>query len=630
MTVPIRPAIALWLTLLLPGNLVASPILAQNPAFDRPADTIADLAVKLAATNNRQQALQLFDRSVSVALAVKDRAERRTALVAVAAKMGTVGEKERAFTVLEQAVKLVPEEDYLVLSAIAVDMAKLGKTQRALQLFNRAVKLHQKIAKKDYPTQDSYFKDGQLVEIVINIAQAGQIKRALQITRTLPSPLSRAEAFNGIATTLIATGNIDSAKAPLSQALQIASKIADEDVRYTYLSNGSCGNQKFDLLVKVGQNLSLMAQFDQALKVATKIYGCGSANGESTQDYQVWAFTGILTHFTKIEQVKQTWNSASKITSNLEKAKIWSAIAIKLVEIGEIDLAFNIAEKIADKVPSGLTLDPPYTSGSKEPELTAIAFKLAEVGATPKSQELVERIDKAFRSEVKALIAIPVAKKLYQQGQSDAANTLLAQSLQLPQITPDPQRGYDDYKLSQTRSIREKIAIELAKIGQIDRALTITQSIREEYWEPNTLAQIASALAETGDVESAFKLAPKIRTSVDLVNFIKTIAPKLTTKEQVSLALPILDKIIADREIAASWKDEAIAVIAPKLIEVGESDRGLELAKTTKSADVWLQVVQKLAKSGKISESLQIVESLLENSPKKAEAIADLAVEAAR
>ncbi|PSB01516.1 tetratricopeptide repeat protein [Merismopedia glauca] len=631
MAVTIRSTIALWLIFILPGNLLAaqSPtsIFSQNPTSDRPADTLAVLAIELAATGNRQEALQLFDRAVEVALAVNDLAERRTVLVAIASKMATVGEKERALAVLEQAIKIVPEDNYVAISAIAVDIAKLGKTQRAMQLFNRAVKLHQANSKKDDPTQDPYFRDRALVDIIINMAKAGQIKQALQITKKLPSPLSKAEAFNGIATSLIADGKIDAAREPLSQALKMAGKIADEDIRYTYLSNGSCGNDKFGLLVGIGQNLSLMARFDEALKVANQVYGCSSATGESTQSYQLWAFTAILSHFNQSDRLKQTWKSASKITRDLsEKAEIWSAIAIKLLEIGEIDLAFNIATQIADKVPSGLTLDPPYTNGSKEPELIAIAFKLAEVGATEKSQQLVNLIDEPFKSEVKALITIPVAKKLYQQGESAAANTLLAQSLQLPQITPDPQRAFDDYKLSQTRNIRQQIAVELVKIGQLDRALQINTTITDEYWQQNTLTLITSALAEKGEIESAFQVASKISSSVDLVSFLKTIAPKLTTKEQVSLTLPIMEKILADREIADSWKDEAIAIIAPKLIEVGDSDRGIQLAKTSKSEDVAISVAQQLARSGKTQPAIDMLQFLPENSPKKAEAIADLAV----
>jgi tetratricopeptide (TPR) repeat protein len=624
---PIRASIALWLILSFPVNCIAAKIPSSIVAEPSTTDSIADLAVKLAATDNRQQASQLFDRAVSVALETKDLAEQRAALIAIASKMAAVGEKKRAYSTLERAVKTVPEENTVELSAIAVDIAKVGQTKRAIQLFNRAVKLQKIYISRDSPTSDAYFKENSLVKIIIDMAKAGQIKRALQLNRTLSSELSQAEVFNGLATVAIASGNMDAAKQYLSQALRITSKIADEDNRYIYLSNGSCGNEKFALMVQIGQNLSLIGQFDRALKVAERVYGCSSATEESTQEYQLSAFTAILNHFTKIEQVKQTWNSASKITRGLsEKAGIWEKIALKLLELGEVDLAFNIAEKIADTIPSGLKLDPPYTSGSKEPKVIAIAFKLAQVGAPEKARQLVEKLDKSFQAEAKALISIPLAQKLDREGKSTQANTLLEQSLNLPQFTPDSGRVFDDYRLIQTRDVRQKIAVELAKIGRLERALAITQSITEEYWPQYTITQIASALAETGDVKSAFQVAAKINSSSELVSFLKTIAPKLTNKEQVELTLPILSKILADKEYGASWKNDAIAIVAPKFVEVGESDRGIDLAKTTKSEDVWISVALQLAKVGKNEQALEIIQSIPENSPKKAEAIADLAV----
>jgi tetratricopeptide (TPR) repeat protein len=275
-------------------------------------------------------------------------------------------------------------------------------------------------------------------------------------------------------------------------------------------------------------------------------------------------------------------------------------------------------------------LDPPYTGGAKEPTVIAIAFKLAQLGATEKAQQLVEKIDKSLQADAKALISIPVAKKLYQEGKSTAANALLEQSLKLPQITPDASRSFDDYQLTQTRDLRQQIAVELAKIGRLEQALAITQSITEEYWPQYTITQIASALAETGDVKSAFQIADKVNGSSELASFLKTIAPKLTNKEQVEQTLPILQKILADKENGAAWKNDAIAIIAPKLVEVGESDRGIALAKTTKSEDIWIGVAMQLAKTGKSEQAIEIIQSLPENSAKKAEAIADLAVRLSR
>jgi tetratricopeptide (TPR) repeat protein len=629
-TSSIQAAIALWLILTLPNNLLAAKsatagIIAQNSSSHHPAEIVTDFAVELAAADNLPSASELFDRAVQIALAIEQPADRLTTLIAIAAKMAAAGERQWALEILERAVKLVPEDNYLALSAIALDVAKLGKKDRAWQLFDRSVKVYQIAIKKAEPTEDPYFRDSTLVNVIINMAQAGEIDRALQVTQKLSSPLSQAEAFNGIATALIAAGKTEAAKAPLERALEITSKIADDDIRYTYQSNGSCGNEKFGLLVKIGNNLTLLAQVDRALEIASKIYGCASASGDYSADYQLAAFTGILSHFSNKEQVKQIWNSARTVRSNSEKGYIWSAIALKLIALGETELAFNIAEKIAAQTSSGYTLDPPFI-GAKEEQMIEIALKLAEAGDRDRSQKIVDKFDEPLKSQVRALTAISIAGKLYQQNKSEQANSLLSQSLQLPQINPDSKRVYDDYNLTKSRDIRQQIAIELAKIGQIDRALQISQTVTEEWWQQSVVTQIALALAEKGDVQTAFQVAQKINSNSDRVEFLKAIAPKLTTKDRVETALQTAQKILADRE-AGGLKDDAIAVIASKFIEVGEIDRGLQLAKTTKSEEVGVSVARQLAKSGETAQAWEILQSLPERSPKKAEAIADLAVQ---
>jgi tetratricopeptide (TPR) repeat protein len=626
----IRASIALWLILTLPNNLLAArsattKLVTQNPPSQHPAEIVTDLAIELAAADNLPSASELFDRAVQIALEIEAPVDRLTTLTEIATKMAAAGEQQRALAVLERAVKLVSKDDYLTLSAIALDIAKLGKKERALQLFDRSVKVYQRTIKKGEPNADIYFRDRDLVSVIINMAKAGEIDRALQVTQKLSFPLSQAQAFNGIATALIAAGKTEAAKAPLERALEITSKLPDDDISYSYMSNGSCGNDKFALLVSIGDNLTLLGQIDRALKIATKIYGCSSASGDYSADYQLAAFTGILNHLANKEEVKQLWSSARTVRSNSEKGYIWSAIALKLIALGETEIAFNIAEKIAAEGTFGSSLDPPFI-GAKEEKIIQIAFKLSEAGDTERSQKITEKMNEPIKSQVKALLAIPTAGKLYQQNKPEQADTLLSQSLQLPQIDPDPSRVYDDYNLTKSRNIREQIAVELAKIGQVERALQIRQTINEEWWQQDVLKQIILVLVEKGEIESAFQIAKNTSNRVALVEFLEVIAPKLTTKEQVETAWQIAQKILADRKVEDTRKDAAIAVIAPKLIEIGEVDRGLQLAKTTKSESVQLSVARQLAKSGETAQAWQILQPLPEPSAKKAEAIVDLAV----
>lgn len=589
MNLSIQLKIVLWLILILSHNLLAAKsatatILSQNLLSDRLSNTLADFAVELAATDNSQQALQLFDRAVELALALNEPTDKVTALSAIAGKMSEVGERDRAFQLLERAVKFIPEEDYVGLSAIAVDIAKVDKTERSLQLFDRALQLHQTFAKQQDPSQDPYYTEQNLVPVVANIAKAGQTERALQVTQTISSPLRKAEALNEIATTLIDTGKLEEAKQILFKALEIAEQI--NDTIYAYEANGSCGNEKFALLSKIGTNLSVLAQLDRALKIATHISNCSSANGEYTENYQIWTFTGILSHLTSVEQAKQTWSSSS----NVSNSQIQSAIALKLIEMGETDLALNIAEKIDAQVPSGTDFNYPFFSGAKEDELINIAFKLAQVGEIDLSEKIVEKIYEPLKKEVKALIGIPIAAKLDRENKTEEATALLSQSLQLPQILPDPKRDFDDYNLYKTRDIRRQIAVELSKIGRVDRGLEIVQTIKDnEYWQQDVLAKMTLALAQKGEVERALEIVQKIPDGLD------------------------------------SQKYEAIAIIAPKLIEMGKIDRGIELAQTSQNEEIINSVAQQLAKLGKVSEGEQILQSISDDSINKSKALADFA-----
>lgn len=616
---PISLGISLWLFFALPNALVAESSLpsARDLVSASQSDKIADLGVKLAATDNREQALLLFDRAVELAPSARNPTDRITTLVAIATRMAAVSEKERALLLLEEAVKINPNANYPSLARIALEIAKLGEHRRSRQLFNRAVKLHRTEAKKEYPTQDPYYTDAELVKIIALIARSGQLERALQVARTLPGKLSKAEALNEIAGAAIARGKTATAKKMLQETLQAVSSI--EDSAYVYESNGSCGNDKFALLAEVAKNLNLVGELDRVLDIANNVYSCSSANGEFTQNYQLSVYTGILNSFGG-KQVKQIWNSASKITAKIDKLEIWAAIAVKLIEVGETDLGLQVAEKVAaaeNPAPVGYL---PYSS-YKEKELTKIAFKFAEVGETDKSRQIVQKIAEPLRTDISVLLAIPDAKKLYQQGREREAKDLLAKKLR----SLDASKFTDD-EAAKSAAVRREIAVELTKLKELELSFQVQQSISDKYWQLETLNRMASASIDAGDLESAFQVADRIDSPVDLAHFSENIAPKLTNKEQVEVALNIIPKIGKDQTIDASWKDRAIAAIAPRLIAVGEVDKGLALGTEIKSGENKLEFALEIAKLGKLEEARQIIQALPDDTAQKAEAIADLAV----
>jgi len=234
----IFPPIALSLMLLLGSGGTASAVATATQATPSrsvtpsQAELLADLAVKLASSGNIEQALPLFERAVQVAEAIPNQDSKIKAL-----------------------------------SAIALKLAEVGQTQRSEQLFDRAVQL----TKQTSPDFDLYTQGPALRDVIIQIAQAGQTERALQLSKTLSSNFLKAQALNEIAVSLANKGQQQQAKQVLLEALQFARGITGD---YAYESNGSCGNDKFEVLSKIAGNLSLLSQLDTAIQVAGSVSGC--------------------------------------------------------------------------------------------------------------------------------------------------------------------------------------------------------------------------------------------------------------------------------------------------------------------------------------------------------------------
>jgi tetratricopeptide (TPR) repeat protein len=202
------------------------------------------IAIQLLLSNNLELSLPLFNRAIQVAETIPEKSAKSQAL-----------------------------------ATIALKLSEAKQTQRSQQLFDRAIQVANQI-----PSDQVQPRQEALRDISIQLAQAGQIPRSLQLVKTISSEFRKAQALNTIATILVDRGNVRQAKAVLVEAAQFARGIHGD---YAYESNGSCGNDKFEVLSKIAGSLSVLSQFDQALRIANSVKGCGSATGEMSQDYQV-------------------------------------------------------------------------------------------------------------------------------------------------------------------------------------------------------------------------------------------------------------------------------------------------------------------------------------------------------
>lgn len=599
------PPIALSLLMILGSPGIASSVAtnrqatpAQTVTASHPssqAEVLAVLAFNLATSGIIEQSQPLFERAIQVTQVISDRAAKIRAL-----------------------------------SAIAFNLAQVGQTARSEQLFNTAVQL----TKQTTPEFNLYDQGPALRDIIIQMAQAGQTERALQLTKTLSSHLLKAQALNEIAASLADRGQWQQAQPILLEALQFARGITGD---YAYESNGFCGNEKFAVLSKIAGNLSLLSQLDSALQVAGSVSGCSSAAGQSTQDYQAWAFLGILSHLTKIDSLKQTWTSAQAIQSPLEQSIAWSAIAIKLIEMGEVPLALSIAQKIA-AIPPVKDYSPEWTMinfGTKENALRDIALKLAQkqqfdaamqvvqgMTASPQSvsgsmQEsdifpqpsikdtalgeiahqlaLAGQVSQALQvansipnTEAKALAIIAIARVLQTTKQESQASKLL-QDLPLPPTSTKPNDSWASQPISH-------IATALVTVGQTERSLQMAESIPSDLGRETTLTDIAVKLADLGQLEPALKLTKSLKGEGSRATVLNQVASKLVELGQLDRALQIASSLPdSPSSLEGSERAKILTEIADKFAQLGQGAQALKAAESIEEDELKAKTIAAIA-----------------------------------
>jgi tetratricopeptide (TPR) repeat protein len=590
----IFPPLALGLLLILSYGVTACKVKTTNQISqtrsltlahtNRQTELFALLPVQLAFDPNSEGDQSLLERAIQIAQAIPNQADKIRAL-----------------------------------SAIALNLAQTGHTQHSQHLFDQALQL----SKQTSPEFNFYAQGPALQDVIIKIAQAGQTKQALQLTKTLPGPF-KASTLNEIAASLAHFGQLLEAKQVLLSALESARGINGD----TSVSNGYCSNDKFEVLSKIAANLSLLSQLDTALVIANSIYGCGSAADQGTQDYQAWAYIGILNHLSKVNQVKQTWNSARSIRNSWEKDIAWSAIAVKLIDMGETPLALSIAKKLA--------LTPPEKGSSSEGQsrnfqnhengLRDIALKLAQkrqfdaaiqvaqrmseppqpkagepselydyfprpspkettLGEIAHQMALQELIPQALQvandipdTEAKATSLIAIAKVLQETRRNDQASQILQELPPLPSVLTA--RNYRGHKLVRN------VAAALVSVGQTERALQLAHSIPDQE---EALRGIAVQLADTGQIERALLLSNTLKGegSKEIVKI--QVASKLMELGQLERALQII------LDMSSFEKDKLLITIADQFARKGQLTQAKQAAEAINDSVTKVQAIAGIA-----------------------------------
>lgn len=494
-----------------------------------------------------------------------------------------------------------------VLADIAVKLAEAGETTRSQQLFERAMELS-KQSRENFTLhqQEQVWRD-----LSVKMVQAGFTGQGLQFSKRILTDLVEAEALNNIAEVLIAKAQPELAKTILVQAVAKAKSITGE---YAYESNGSCGNEKFALFSKIAINLSALSQLEQALELASSISNCSSANGESGEEYQTWAFMGILAHLANAQEAKQTW----KVAQTAPDEEVWSAIAVKLIDLGELELAQAVADKLVADIPTIKTIDSGFAArkyGSKEYAQRQIAVKFAEAGKfeqalqvaktiyTPTSEEIKnnENFSRSINPSVQDLTTIDIASQLVKSnqlasglqlvnglkeqytknigiiaiakslqniGQTETAEKLLSESWQLPPIP-----GADDYHQNQ---LTIDLARSLASVGKVEKALEIAQSLKNDSYKQDAIVQIATQLGSLGELEQSLEIA---------------------------------------NTLSSGWKESTLLEIAGQFIKLEQPESALKIIQSLPEESreyILFELANSFTKQGKTAQALQLAETLTE------------------
>lgn len=508
--------------------------------------------------------------------------------------------------------------------------------------------------------EDKSARNSALLQVVINLAEAGNTERALQIIQSLPEGLSdKSRALEAVARELAAQGKVE-------QALEVARTIESEEHKAVALSLAGEVEEALQLaatlkevdqtrtLGSMARALARVGEFDQAIKLAKSL---------PRSTFQGEVLYNIVTSLVEAEQ----WEQALQVTKLMQddyrrenrfvklpsEVFITNARSLALVKIatglkekGQLDRALEVAQSIDG---SGRKI---VAKDYKESALREIAVAFVRAGQLNKALGITQTTENSYDDG-------QVAIELSKLGKFDQALEI-ARDLE------------NEFALV-------NIAIELAKIGKLEEAEEIAQSLKNEVHQREIFVGIAQLLVKDGKVQEALQLTPQVPPSqkhfiigaiaeeLVLVNFnygvelfqtleeeeyksavARRMAVGLVTKNQVHRALqlaelvtipyydPLLGKLLG--EMAVNFVklgdfDRALAIaksspqalntfelreLAIELAIAGQIEQVKELVDNQENALGWIAIG--LSRKGELNQALEIIAGL-ENEEVKAQAI---------
>lgn len=264
----------------------------------------------------------------------------------------------------------------------------------------------------------------------------------------------------------------------------------------------------------------------------------------------------------------------------------WAEIALEYANMGDLDQAIALTEKIEDYLTRNQTL-------------VELIGQLAAQEQYDRAKQLVTSIREYEAYKAKAFARI--GRYYAIAGNHQAANEMFSEAIAFTQTL--------DAAYIQPMALAE-IAIEYAGAGKESEAMELVAAIQDETNKAMALSGIATALAETQSVSKGLQIVQQMTDDYyqaqALTNIAQNIAQQVTSSTQLNSIVQTINQIEDETNQKA-----ALAEMVMIYIRRGEFDQAAELTKTL-LGDRWLLpgIIAEYARTGQIDEITALINSM--------------------
>ncbi len=336
----------------------------------------------------------------------------------------------------------------------------------------------------------AYNLSTEWAEIALAYAKAKQFPSAIAITKKMDN-------YHYIKDTiLVEIGGMYAAAGQYTKAKQLVNSIEMGDDKSQLLARIA---SKY---AKAGKPQQASQTFMQALRLTRTLDAKLMRDG---------AIAAIAIEYASAGQYKQALQLTKTIKDQSDKPQALAGIVTQYALTGQFDQALNLAKTIGDNY-------------SKSQALESIA-ESAKVSQLAQLTQVTQTIkDDTY----KAVSLAKIARRYVALGNFD-------QAAKLTQMV-DAINPYGDAMLPD-------IIAEYVTAGKFDQALQLANSMKDEYWQGETMVKIAQKYAGAGKFEEAVRLADSINSVESKTQALKAIASEYAKIGQYDRALALVGTI---------------------------------------------------------------------------------------